>query len=102
MYAEVGNLRAMFNKRFLCLTATANKKSTKKIMKFLQLRNYKIERLSSEKPNVKVLVHKLKNTTIFHEVINPTLEELDKNGHCQKNNHLLQQHSNMWKYLHAF
>ncbi|XP_066925047.1 probable ATP-dependent DNA helicase RecS [Clytia hemisphaerica] len=87
MYAEVGNLRAIFNKPFLCLTATANKKTTKKIVNMLQLKNYKIERLSPEKPNVKISVNKVKITSDFEEIISylkPLLEDFDRHGHCEK------------------
>ena len=56
-------------------------------MDLLQLKNYKLERLSPEKPNVKISVQKLKITTNFDEIIffiKPMLEELHQNGQCQK------------------
>ncbi|XP_066910197.1 ATP-dependent DNA helicase RecQ-like [Clytia hemisphaerica] len=87
MYAKVGNLRAMFNKPFLCLTATANRKTTRKIVKLVQLRNYKTERFSPEKPNVKISAQKLKITSDFSEVqshMKPILDEFDLNGKCEK------------------
>ncbi|XP_066918687.1 ATP-dependent DNA helicase RecQ-like [Clytia hemisphaerica] len=53
----------MYSKKFMCLTATANKKTTRKIIQLLHLRNHKITRLSPEKPNVKISVKKLKQGT---------------------------------------
>ena len=77
----------MFNKPFLCLTATANKSTTKKIVKLLHLKNYKTQRLSPEKPNVKISVKKLKITTDFDEVmihLRPMIADLNEIGSCEK------------------
>ena len=41
VYGQLGNLCAMFNKPFLCLIATANKSTTRKIVQLLHLKNYK-------------------------------------------------------------
>eukprot|EP00111_Clytia_hemisphaerica_P014279 TCONS_00042057-protein len=86
-YGEIGNLRAMYSKKFMCLTATANKKTTRKIVQLLHLRNHKITRLSPEKPNVKISVKKLKQGTDFQEIIDhmrPMVEDLNQKGSCQK------------------
>ena len=68
IYGEIGNLRAIFNnKPFMCLTA--NKKTRKSIVTIFQLKSYKMERFSPERPNVKINIKKLSSKTNYEEIL---------------------------------
>ena len=59
-FAEIGKLRASFQKPFLCLTATANRKTRFGITSLLHLNNVNVVKLSPENMNTKLIMKRPK------------------------------------------
>ena len=71
-FAEIGKLRSFFQKPFLCLTATANKKTRRGIRKMLFLKQVKLINKSPENLYTKVSVTRTKYyiEETFHDLVN--------------------------------
>ena len=85
MYSQIGKLRAFFKRPFLCLTATANKETRQKIINILQLKNVKLEKMSPEKPNVKIHVQKVPHIGESIDKLEELLQKIREKQFCEKN-----------------
>ncbi|XP_066936308.1 ATP-dependent DNA helicase RecQ-like [Clytia hemisphaerica] len=73
-FKHLGQLRGYFSKPFLCLTATANRKTRKNITKILGLKRPHVTKVTPEKPNIMLNVIKVKSIEEFMET--PMLIEI--------------------------
>ena len=79
-YSQVGNVRAIITAPILCLTATANAMTRKKIINMLHMKNTQLVSLSPDKENIKYIVEMANKYGDLDKTFSWLIKDLKENG----------------------